>query len=293
MGTSVQLAATDVDGSALQSQKDAVVDYERRWSRFLPDSEISQVNARAGEWTTVSPDTFRLIEAAVRAWEITGGRFDPTVLGALVAAGYDRSFEYVNTVASSRPRWALPWVPGCGAVDLDANTGAVRVAPGTGIDLGGIAKGFVADTVVASLIAAGAAGALANVGGDVRVAGESPSRDGWRVATGDAPRGGITFALHDGAVVTTTSQKRRWTVDGASKHHLIDPGSGLPAVSGLLSVTVVGASAMWAEVYAKAAFVAGPEGGRQLLASAGVTGIFVHASGAIERRPGVEEFVSP
>src|SRR2546430_15548434 len=88
--------ACGVGPAALNDARRMIGDFEARWSRFLPDSEISRVNANAGSWVEVSPDTFRLIEAAVTGWQITGGRFDPTVLPALVGAGYDRSFELIR-----------------------------------------------------------------------------------------------------------------------------------------------------------------------------------------------------
>src|SRR5436305_8153941 len=96
MGTHVQLMACGVGPSALHDARRVIADLEARWSRFLPTSEVSRINANAGRWTVVSPDTFRLVEAAVMSWRITNGRFDPTILQAMVAAGYDRTFAEVG-----------------------------------------------------------------------------------------------------------------------------------------------------------------------------------------------------
>src|SRR4051794_11186095 len=185
MGTHVQLMACGVGPAVLHEARRTIADLEARWSRFLPGSEVSRVNARAGRWTPVSPDTFRLVEAAVTAWRITSGRFDPTVLQALMASGYDRTFAEVVVAgrrgaipAPARPRRPAP---GAGAIELDEQACSLRVAPGTGIDLGGIAKGHAADLIVASLMAGGASGALANLGGDIRVAGEPPVPPAWRI----------------------------------------------------------------------------------------------------------------
>ena len=297
MGTHVQLMACGIGPGALQEARRAIDDFEARWSRFLPSSEISAINANAGNWTPVSPDTFRLIEAAVTGWEMTQGRFDPTVLHALVAAGYDRSFDLLaaRTEAQSRfrSRASAPSVPGCGAIQLDEDAVAVRVGPGVGIDLGGIAKGHTADLVVGALMAAGATGALANIGGDVRAAGTAPIPPGWRIATANPVDNTdlVTFGISDGAVVTSTRTRRHWTLGGTEHHHLIDPQTGAPAMTGLASVTVVASQAVWAEVLAKAAFVSGPDEGADLITRFGATGLMVHDSGAVTYLPGLGDFL--
>jgi thiamine biosynthesis lipoprotein len=91
-------------------------------------------------------------------------------------------------------------------------------------------------------------------------------------------------------VATSTRARRAWTRAGAPQHHLIDPRRGTPAVSGLRSVTVVAAEAAAAEVLAKAAFVAGADAGRALLAEHGVTGLLVDDGGRVEPLPGIEAF---
>src|SRR4051794_8738567 len=118
MGTHVQLMVCGAGPDLLHDARRTIADYERRWSRFLPDSEVSQINARPGRWTRVSPDTFRLIEAAVTGWRIPGGRFDPTILHALLAAGYDRNFaEVPAAVAASKHRGSASRpVPGAGTI---------------------------------------------------------------------------------------------------------------------------------------------------------------------------------
>src|SRR3954471_6226349 len=128
MGTAVRVHASGVGPAPLTEARALVEDREARWSRFQPESEVSRINAGGGGWTAVAPDTFRLIEAAVAAAGMTDGHFDPTVLQALAAAGYDRSFELVSVGATrSGP---LPWVPGVSAIELDEAASAVRVTGG-------------------------------------------------------------------------------------------------------------------------------------------------------------------
>ena len=149
---------------------------ERRWSRFLPTSELSRLNAAAGKPVIVSADTFSVIKSAVDAWEQTDGCFDPTIHDALCAIGYDRTFAEV--APAPRPGdGAAP--PGCADIELDPHLCAVRLPDGVRLDLGGIAKGAAADLVVSRLLDAGADGACVNIGGDIRVEGTAPTDAGW------------------------------------------------------------------------------------------------------------------
>jgi thiamine biosynthesis lipoprotein len=140
---------------------------------------------------------------------------------------------------------------------------------------------------------AGATGALANLGGDVRVAGESPLPPAWRIgASHPLDDGAIaTFAVNDGAVVTTTRTRRRWTSDGVEKHHLIDPQTGQPSASPLASVTVIASHGVWAEVLAKAAFVAGPDEGAEIITRFGATGLLIDDTGTVTYLPGVGAYL--
>ena len=137
-------------------------DLEGRWSRFLPDSEISELTRRTGEWVRLSPDTVLLVERALEAWRLTVGRFDPTVLGAVIRAGYDRSFEALDPSRAG----GSPLTVGAAGIEVDGDR--VRLPSGVGFDPGGIGKGLAADLVVAETRAAGAAGACVNLGGDLR-----------------------------------------------------------------------------------------------------------------------------
>jgi thiamine biosynthesis lipoprotein len=240
---------------ALDAAENEFARLEATLSRFLPESELSRLNA-AGE-ATVGAELLELAEAAVEARERTDGRFDPTIYNALVRAGYDRSFEHLElstasspvTVAIARPS---P-VAGCGGeIRIDRERSRVALAPGTRLDLGGIAKGYAADRVSAVLAALGPC--LVSAGGDIAVRGE-PSAGLWAVAvqTGD---GEITLGLSQGGLATSGVDRRHWRREGADLHHVIDPVSGLPAVTDLLRVTVVAESALEAETLATSLLLA-------------------------------------
>jgi thiamine biosynthesis lipoprotein len=298
MGTDVEVLAVGADATAMtelgERAANALEAREARWSRFRPTSELCRLNDAGGAPVMVSSDTFTLIARAVEAWRATGGRYDPTVLAALEAAGYDRDFDAVARTGAPVPERA-PDVPGCEGVELDELVSAVRLPPGIALDLGGIGKGFAADAVSTELLDAGVRGVrgvLVNLGGDLRARGEAPPPHGWVVAVDDplaTARTGL-LALGEGAVATSTRTRRMWTRGDRTLHHLIDPRSGQPARSGLASVTVVAAEAWRAEVLAKAAFVAGVDDGARLVTDAGATGLFVTDDGDVVELTGLAAF---
>jgi thiamine biosynthesis lipoprotein len=298
MGTDVEVLALGADDATIATMgamaAGALEVREARWSRFRPTSELCRLNAAAGAPVVLSPGTFALVERAVAAWRNTAGRFDPTVLGALEAAGYDRDFAALVRVQDDHVA-PVPPVPGCDGVVLDSVVSSVRLPAGVALDLGGIGKGVAADEVSAELLAAalrGVRGVLVNLGGDLRARGEAPAPHGWVVAVEDPLSTGRTgvVALVEGAIATSTRLRRTWTRGDRAMHHLIDPRTGEPAVAGLASVTVLAGSAADAEVLAKAAYVAGPDQGRSLIEDAGATGLFVTDAGAVVELAGLDRF---
>jgi FAD:protein FMN transferase len=266
-----------------------IADLERRWSRFEPDSEVSALTRHAGSAVVVTPDTRELVEHAVAAWRFTRGLFDPTVLGALLRAGYHHSFETVGSAPTGLPS-AL--TTGANAIEIIGNT--VRLPAGTGFDAGGIGKGLAADIVAGEVRAAGAAGVCINLGGDVRVDGESPSGNAWTIAV-DHPASGrpITrVAIERGAVATSTTLRRHWRVDGEPRHHLIDPATGLPSNTTLTFVTVVAGHAWMAEVLAKATLLRGTRQPFDLAVDSGAQGLAVDRDGHVFGSAGVAAFLA-
>ena len=210
---------------ALEAQH-RIADLERRWSRFDEQSEVSALTRFAGSPVVVSPETLELVERALAAWRFTGGLFDPTLLGPLVRAGYDRSFD---TLGPTTHDGSSPLKAGAGGIEIIANT--VRLHARTGFDAGGIGKGLAADIVVDELLAEGANGVCVNLGGDVRVAGTAPSGKAWTVAV-EHPQHEEPLArigLARGAVATSTTLRRSWRADGELRHHLIDPATRRPS----------------------------------------------------------------
>lgn len=291
MGTQVELLAVGGPGGTLAAAGSQLAELEARWSRFRPDSELSVLNRAAGQPVVVSPQTLTLLALAVLAWQITAGRFDPTILDALEAAGYHRSFECLPTSSHRTNRDTPPPgpAPGLHGIRIDAEAGTVTLPPGTRLDLGGIAKGYAADLICAQLRAGGAAGACVNVGGDVRVSGTAPRGGPWVIAV-PHPHGGqaATLELAAGAAATSSPLRRAWQDAGRPAHHLIDPGTGQPAQTGILQVTVVAAEAWRAEVAAKAAFLAGLPDGLSLAARLHTEALVVDQGGGVHLTAGLQ-----
>jgi FAD:protein FMN transferase len=278
MGTTCRVVIVGGNEALLDLARRRVDELEARWSRFRDDSEITRLSRRSGLATALSADSFLLVDHAVTGWKWTGGRYDPTVLHALEAAGYDRSFEQVESHRPAGSGKAMP-APGCAGVVLDPHLRTVTLPPGVGFDPGGIGKGLAADLVVDLLLEEGAAGACVDLGGDGRMAGEAPA-GGWRVGVGnpyDADELLAVVALSDHGIATSSRLIRRWSVGEAQRHHLLDPRTGDSVETGIDSVTVIARDAWIAEILTKAAFVAGPSDGARLLSSLGVAGLLVES----------------
>lgn len=261
MGTRAEVQVVDGDPALAVRARRRLEDLEARWSRFRPSSDIATLNRRAGEAVAVAPETLLLLERALAGARATGGRFDPTIAGALVAHGYDRTFvEVAAHTATLRPQ---PVIDGAWPlIELDHASGTARLPEGTQVDPGGLGKGLAADVVTAEL-SQGAAGMLVNVGGDLRAVGLAPDPAGW-VVTVDDPfephRELARLAIPEGAVATSSDRARRWSTATGEAHHIIDPSTGRPAVGEATAVTVIAAEAWWAEVQATSLFLQGPRG---------------------------------
>jgi FAD:protein FMN transferase len=240
---------------------------ERIFSRFRQDSELSRLNA-AGS-IDAGPDLRAVVELALAARERTAGRFDPTLHDAVVAAGYDRTFDELDEHATTRP------APDPGrARDFVLRGRRIELGPGVRLDLGGIVKGYAADRCVQRLAPFGAC--LVNAGGDLAVAG-ARSEGPWPVAV-EVPAGQLTLALASGGLATSGRDRRRWRRCGEERHHLIDPATCRPAEGGPLTVTVAAPSATDAEVTAKSVFLAGARA-EQEAELLGISAVIVRADG--------------
>ncbi len=264
MGTDCEVAvtATRADETrarrALAAGRGEVESCERVLSRFEKRSDLSRLNRAHGDWVKVDQRLIEALGIALRAREETGGRFDPTILPALAAAGYDRSFEQLDERPPFRATEWRPWAE----IEIDSIGSRARIESGAAVDLGGIGKGFAATRALWAMREAWleVPGGLVDLGGDIAVWGQTPEGRLWRLAVADPRMLGAsigTIAVEDGGVATSGRDRRRFG-PGRRLHHLIDPATGTSATVGPLTVTVVGPDAAQAEAYATALAVTPP-----------------------------------
>lgn len=253
--------------------RELVDDLERRWTRFRSDSEVGRINTADGALCRVSPDTFRLFECSEVARVATSGRFNPFVadrLDALRAAVNDRRLG----------SWAGPLEDP--VVIMLEQSLAVQVPSGARFDPGGIGKGLAADLVAERLVAAGSESVQVELGGDVRLVGPGWRSGRWRVDVRDPiDRRSViaTVELGEGAVATSGLVGRG--PGSRPVQHLIDPATGSPCVSTLVAVTATSSELWWAEIIAKVALMAGPDGAAAVMEEFGAAGVLVMSDGGI------------
>lgn len=254
MGTRASLTVVGGPEGLSDALEARLHELERSWSRFLPDSELSELNHRSGVPVEVSDDMRELLAAMLRGHRLTQGAFDPTLLPSVIAEGYASSL-----VTPERTTHLPEGVPGRGEpkdILLDQNT--VTLPRGTTVDSGGVGKGLAADMVAQEAREQGALGVLVDVGGDIAVWGESPRGDAWRVqieSPGDASQGLSVVELVNQGIATSTTVKRRFDVEGRETHHLIDPRTLRSTESDTIQASVIAESAALAETFTKIAFV--------------------------------------
>ncbi len=263
MNTSVMMAAEGHDWAVtgLQEARKFIERCELRFSRFLLDSELSQLNRAAGDWLSISDDLMGMLIQSVSYYKETNGLFDPSILPDLKRAGYDKSMDEIRadgttTNASAAPRDIRPALD---KIEFDQPGKRIRLPLGMEIDLGGIAKGWIVKKA-AELLSSYAAVCGVSAGGDLCFIGEPLDGSKWSVELEDPRNSSQSLAvLHVGqcAVVTSSVAKRTWNQNGQARHHLIDPRTGEPAQADWLSVTVIGPDILAAEVYAKAMLIGG------------------------------------
>ncbi len=219
MNTDVVVTVVDGDDALVDWARERALELEQRWSRFVPGSELCRINDAGGQPVEVSADTVTAVRAACAAWVFTEGAFDPTVHDSLVRLGYDDTIERVAAREPSDDRVVEVPAPGCTGIVYDDRTGVVLVPAGVRLDLGGIAKGLAADLVATGLVERGAAGAMVDIGGDIRVTGVAPTSAAWTIEIED-PRCDQVFAsvqVHDGGIATSSTLRRRWRTGQRSR----------------------------------------------------------------------------
>ena len=284
LGSTVRIAIAAPGARVLLARARAEIHaFEACASRFRPDSELCALNADPRHAVPASSRLRAAVAAALWAAHESGGLVDPCLLDELEAAGYDRSFAprrdechlmrlmgARDDIRAARPHPAARWRH----VSVDDERGVVERPRGLRLDLGGSGKGHVADRV--ARIVGSAREWLVDAGGDLRVGGGREVR----VAHPLREEPAAVLQLTDGAIATSSVVRRSWRTPSGTAHHLLDPATGRPAWTGLLSVTALAPTTLHAETLAKAALLSGPDGARRILARHG--GLAIHDDGEVE-----------
>lgn len=248
-GNSVQFNAFDTvntvtvfsgDLSVLSAVRERCMYFESIFSRFIPESDISRINACSGKPVNVSAETADIINKSKTFFELTDGRFDITVNGPVSGK--------------------------CPEIYVSGRT--VSVPDGVSLDLGGIAKGYIADDIRHLLESSGVSCASINLGGNIVVFGKRPDKDRWTVGIQRpfATVGEYVAAvdISEGSCVTSGIYERFSSEDASSSHHIIDPFTGKSAATDVISATVVAPSSTEADAFSTACLCAGSKKAVQL-----------------------------
>jgi len=237
----VEVAACGASEDELAAIRSLFDEWDRVFSRFRPESELSRLNRDPSEVVVLSRLFACVLRAGLGAASATNGLVDPTLGAAVEAAGYNRDFSLPG--ADERPlgppargRWRL----------LRLSGRLLSRPPGTAIDLNGVVKSLAVDSALELIAGNG----FVSAGGDMAV------RGGAVVAL----PGGGDLRLLAGGIATSGTTKRQWTRGGGLQHHMIDPRTGRPAASRWDEVTVAAGSCLGADVAAKAAFLLSDDG---------------------------------
>lgn len=285
MGARAHLVVNEAARHHITTAITQLQDWNARWTRFDESSELNAINRANGQPVVVAMDTAALIALAIDAWRITDGAFDPTVLDALVNAGYGQPFAAGPTKLGPAVH-----VPGAETIEVDPTTGLVNAPRGVRLDLGGIAKGHAADLLVRDLLKRGATGAAVTIGGDTSVGGRCPFADAWPIVADIDTSEPVAHLQHGGFCFSTT-QRRRWMTTAGPAHHIIDPQTGRPVESTIASAAIAASTAATAEVFATASIVLGWPAAGQLVDAVALSGFVVtdlgqrHDIGTLAQNP--------
>jgi thiamine biosynthesis lipoprotein len=277
MNTEILLAAEgrpEALAAGFEQAKQFIQAGEKRFTRFSEESELAELNRSAGKRFSASEDLFSVLYLAQRFFHLTRGLFDPSILPDLKRVGYDRSMDLLRTEgpASLFESMLVSGRPSLSEMDLDESEHTILLPPGMTLDLGGIAKGWIAEQASA-ILSRVATACVVDAGGDMFLAGYPKGLDYWPVELEDPLEPELiltSLKVKPGAIATSTVTKRTWKQADKIRHHIIDPRTGEPAVSDWISVTVIAPHASEAEVFAKALLIAGSDEAEEIIRNSGI-----------------------
>jgi thiamine biosynthesis lipoprotein len=295
MGCEIRLIIEDPRSGAAEPSLAAVeaqqfIDrFEKKLSRFRPDSELCKLNRNPRATVPASSLLRDAVRAGIAAAERTDGLVDPTLVPELESVGYADSRAGVPAASltealllaparrPARPHPDQAWR----RIEVDDGRRAIRRPPGLAFDTGGTGKGLAADMLARRL--GDYARFVVDCGGDIRVGGFAIEAQPYEIEVEHPLTGERAHAvsLASGGIATSGLNVRVWrNADGRFAHHLLDPSTGEPAWTGLVGATALGDTALEAETLSKAALLSGPEAARRILEIKG--GFLVHDDARVE-----------
>ena len=291
LDTVVTLTAWVDDAQVLQDALTVCGEYEKRLSRTIEGSDVWNVNHAHGASVTVSDDTVAILDCAKQVNALSGGMFDITIAPASTLWDFTSGAAVLpdaEAIAKAAERVDIT------KLTVEGNT--VTLPEGMMIDLGGIAKGYIADAVKGYLENRGVESAILSFGGNIVAIGLKPDSSPWKVGIQDIDRPTGEYMLvarnFGGSTVTSGIYERGFDLDGVRYHHILDPNTGWPVQNELASVTIFSESSMWGDALATSAFALGTEAGRAMIEGLeGIEAVFIARDRSVTYTSGAGEYM--
>ena len=291
LDTVITLTAYTDHPELLEAALEHCGELERKLSRTIEGSDVWNINHAEGKTVTVSPETVEILQTAIRVSEMSGGVFDVTIAPASTIWDFtsgEAKIPAAEDLAAAAEKIDYR------KIRIDGND--VTIDEGMMIDLGGIAKGYIADTIKKELEDAGIRSAILSFGGNIVAIGVKPDGSPWKVGVQDIDGAtGETMLVslnYGGSTVTSGIYERGFTVDGVTYHHILDSKTGWPVQNELASVTIFSDSSMLGDALSTAVFALGTEKGARLIESMeGVEALFIARDRAVSGTSGVSQYL--
>ena len=281
LGTDIylQIVTTDERDRSMASRDMADVKRiyfaaEKIFSRFDSESELSRLNRSLGKFIRVSPELLYGIKKSIEYYSLTNGFFEPRILDRLESIGYRKDFDHKDRFAPSKIKNKC--VNEQNKLDDDIQVSGNRILLKRRIDLSGLVKGLVNDTVAGLIRKQGWKNFLVDSGGDLFVAGLNEYGHPWKIDIEGLPIDKGVLTLSEAAIATSGITRRQWRIDKKRYHHLINPHKIDYFSFELSSVTVVSATTELADVFAKVLFLMGEKVGLEFAELHKIAALFLN-----------------
>jgi FAD:protein FMN transferase len=259
IGTKIVLSGnheSDVAKKVLDELKLFYFEKEKIFSRFDENSELSGLNEKLGEYSEASRDIIEIAEKSLYYNQLTGGFFDPRIIGALEGVGYDRDFGKIKKTEAkiSQEEFSKD-------LEEDLKIEKNKVKFNCRMDFSGIAKGYITDRASEFLKNKGFGNFLVDSGGDIYASGTDENDEPWNISIEGTDENKLSFGLSDRGIATSGITRRKWEISGKKYHHLINPKNPQEFLFDLKTVTVISENTEKADVWAKILYLMGKERG--------------------------------